>query len=135
MDAPVTGKTEQFSRRGFVTCDPRYVLLVGTGVARVPVMPNLRQQDRRKCPRIRVSWPAVINAGRSRYLSYCVDISTHGAKIRTNARLTTGTAVQLEIIPPAGPEIRVAAVVWRVDSDGLAFLFSRGIEHHLIRAA
>jgi hypothetical protein len=98
-------------------------------------MPNPRQQDRRQYPRIRVSWPVVVNVGKSRYLSHPVNISMNGAKVRTNARLTTGTNVQLEVAPPEGPQLRVGAVVWRVDSDGLVFLFSRVIEHPLIRVA
>ena len=69
----------------------------------------------------------VVEAGTRRYLSNSVDISTHGAKVRTKARLKTGTAVRLEIVPPEGPPLRVAAVVWRVDTDGLAFLFARSI--------
>ena len=51
----------------------------------------------------------------------------HGAKVRTKARLKTGTAVWLEIAPLEGPPLRVAALVWRVDTDGLAFLFARSI--------
>lgn len=98
-------------------------------------MPNPRQQDRRQHPRIRVSWPVVVNVGKTRYLSHSVNVSTNGAKVRTNARLPSGTAVQLEVVPPEGPQLRVGAVVWRVDSDGLVFLFSRGIQHQLIRVA
>jgi hypothetical protein len=64
-----------------------------------------------------------------------VDISAHGARISTKVRLRTGTAVQLELIPPEGPSLRVGALVWRVDADGLAFLFGRGIQHRVIRAA
>jgi hypothetical protein len=63
-----------------------------------------------------------------------VDISPNGAKVRTNVRLEAGTTVQLELVPPEGPPLRVGALVWRVDSDGLAFLFSRSIQHRLIRA-
>jgi hypothetical protein len=62
-----------------------------------------------------------------------VDISTHGAKVRTNARLKTGAMVQLELVPPEGPALRIDALVWRVDTDGLAFLFSDAIAHRLIR--
>jgi hypothetical protein len=98
-------------------------------------MPNPWQQDRRQYPRIRVSWPVVVNAGKNRYLSYCLDISMYGAKVRTRARLATGTTVQLEVVPPEGSPLHVGAVVWRADSDGLAFLFSRGIRHRLIREA
>jgi hypothetical protein len=53
----------------------------------------------------------------------------------TNARLKTGTAVRLEFVPPEGPPLRVGALVWRVDADGLAFLFGRGVQHRFIRAA
>ena len=94
-----------------------------------------RNLNRRQHPRIRVSWPVVVKAGKSRYLSYSVDLSLFGAKVRTNARLVTGTAVELELVPPGETELRVAAVVWRVDADGLAFLFSRAIQHRLLRAA
>ena len=63
-----------------------------------------------------------------------MDISMYGAKVRTNARLRSGTTVELEIVPPEGPPLRVGAVVWRVDSDGLVFLFRDGIQHPLLRA-
>jgi hypothetical protein len=62
-----------------------------------------------------------------------VDISTQGAKVRTKARLKTGTTVQLELVPPQGPALRVGALVWRVEAGGLAFLFSRAVKHPLIR--
>lgn len=61
-----------------------------------------------------------------------MDISTHGAKVRTNARLKTGTTVQLELVPPEGSALHVDALVWRVDADGLAFLFSHAIQHRLV---
>jgi hypothetical protein len=63
-----------------------------------------------------------------------VDISTQGTKVRTKARLKTGTTVQLELVPPEGAALRVGALVWRVEADGLAFLFSRAIQHPLIRS-
>jgi PilZ domain-containing protein len=93
-----------------------------------------RQQDRRHHPRTRVAWSVVVTVGTSRYLSSSVDVSTHGAKVRTKARLKTGSTVQLEIVPPEGPPLRVGALLWRIDADGLAFLFSHAIEHRLIRA-
>jgi hypothetical protein len=97
-------------------------------------MPIPQQQDRRQHPRTRVAWPVVVKVGTSRYLSSSVDISTHGAKVRTKAPLKTGATVQLELVPPEGPPLRVGALVWRIDANGLAFLFSRGIQHRLIRA-
>ena len=93
------------------------------------------QLDRRQHPRTRISWPVVVEAKTSRYPCEAVDISTHGAKVRTKARLKTGTAVRLEFVPPEGPPLRVGALVWRADSDGLAFLFARGIQHRFIRVA
>ncbi|HET8530815.1 MAG TPA: PilZ domain-containing protein [Methylomirabilota bacterium] len=98
-------------------------------------MATPERQDRRRHLRTRISWPAVIEAGTSRYACQAVDISAHGARIRTKVRLRTGTAVRLELIPPEGPSLRVGALVWRVDADGLAFLFGRGIQHRFIRAA
>ncbi|HTI56707.1 MAG TPA: PilZ domain-containing protein [Verrucomicrobiae bacterium] len=98
-------------------------------------MATAEQQERRRHLRTRISWPAVIEAGTSRYACQAVDVSTHGARIRTKVRLRTGTAVRLELIPPEGPSLRVGALVWRVDADGLAFLFGRGIQHRFIRAA
>ena len=89
--------------------------------------------DKRQHPRTRVSWPVVIQVGTTRYLSMSVDVSTHGTKVRTNAKLKTGTSVQLEVVPPEGPPIRVGALVWRMDTDGLALIFSRDIQHRLIR--
>ena len=94
-----------------------------------------RQQDKRQHPRTRVSWPMIVQAGASRYLTSSVDISPFGAKVRTKARLKTGTPVRLEVVPPEGPPLRVGAMVWRVDPDGLAFLFSSGIQHRLLRTA
>lgn len=65
------------------------------------VMPNPRQQERRQYPRIRASWPVVVNVEKSRYLSYSLNLSMYGAKVRTKARLATGTTVQLELLTPA----------------------------------
>ncbi len=96
-------------------------------------MPTPPRQDKRQHPRTRVAWPVVVNVETSRYLSMSVDISTHGAKVRTKARLKSGTTVQLELVPPEGPPLRVGALVWRIDSDGLALLFSHDIQHRLIR--
>jgi PilZ domain-containing protein len=99
-----------------------------------PVMPNPSQPDRRQYRRIRVSWPVVVNVGKNRYLSRSLDVSMFGAKVRTKARLATGTTAQLDLVSPEGSPLRVEAVVWRVDSDGLAFLFRNGIQHPLLRA-
>jgi len=80
-----------------------------------------------------MSWPVLVKVGTNRYLASSVDISTHGAKVRTKARLKTGTTVQLELVPPEGPPLRVGALVWRIDADGMALLFNREVQHRLIR--
>jgi PilZ domain len=95
-------------------------------------MPLRPRQDRRRHPRIRETWPVIVKAGTNRYLARSVDISTYGTKVRTNARLKTGVTVQLELVPPEGAPLRVEALVWRVDADGLALLFSHAIHHRLI---
>jgi len=94
---------------------------------------DLQRVDRRQHLRTKVMWSTVVEAGRRRYLSRTMDVSTMGAKVRTNARLKIGTAVGLEFTPPQGPHLRVSAIVWRIDGDGLAFMFDRGIEHPSLR--
>lgn len=70
-----------------------------------------------------------------RYPCQVIDIGVHGAKIVTSAPLQPGVVVQLQIIPPTGRPLRVGALVWRLDPDGIAFLFGRGVHHPYIRAA
>ena len=82
-----------------------------------------------------MSWPVLIHDGAKRYLTRSLDLSPFGAKVRAKTRLKVGTAVRVEVVPPDGPPLRVGATVWRVDSDGMAFLFSSGIRHRLIRDA
>jgi hypothetical protein len=77
----------------------------------------------------------VIERGTQRFPCQVVDISNHGAKVMTSARLRPGSVVRLQIIPPDGTRLRVGALVWRLDADGVAFLFARSIQHPYIRAA
>ncbi|MGH7384328.1 MAG: PilZ domain-containing protein [Candidatus Rokuibacteriota bacterium] len=92
-------------------------------------------RNRRQHPRTRVSWPVVVETASHRFPCQVMDISPHGAKVMTRARLRTGTVVRLQIIPPDGSPLRVGALVWRVDSDGVAFFFARGVHHRFIRVA
>ena len=64
-----------------------------------------------------------------------MDIGAHGAKLATSAPLQLGTVVRLQIIPPIGRPLQVGALVWRLDTDGVAFLFGRSVYHPFIRAA
>jgi hypothetical protein len=43
--------------------------------------------------------------------------------------------VRLQIIPPTGSPLHVGALVWRLDTDGIAFFFAHGISHPVIRVA
>jgi hypothetical protein len=58
-----------------------------------------------------------------------------GAKVIPRIWLQSGTEVRLQFVPPDGVPLQVGALVWRVDADGLAFLFARSIDHPLIRGA
>jgi hypothetical protein len=98
-------------------------------------MINLQSRNRRRHPRTRVTWPVVIETKTRSYPCQVVDISNHGAKVMTSARLRTGSVVRLQIIPPDGTPLRVGALVWRLDTDGVAFFFAHGIHHPFIRAA
>lgn len=77
----------------------------------------------------------VVETRTQRYPCQVMDISNYGAKIMTNAKLRSGTVVRLQIIPPEGAPLRVGALVWRIDADGVAVFFARSVQHPFIRAA
>jgi len=78
----------------------------------------------RRYPRFEVSWPVVVEAGRRFYLLQAVDVSGRGARVRPTERLAEGSVARLHFHPPSGPSFDVEAVVWRVDPEGLSFLFT-----------
>jgi CheY-like chemotaxis protein len=88
-----------------------------------------QQRERRQHPRSRIAWPVLVEVGARRYACQAVDISAQGAKVSPQVPLRSGTAVRLQFVPPDGPLVRLGAVVWRVDADGLAFLFAHNLEH------
>ncbi len=77
----------------------------------------------------------LVEAGARRYACHAVDISAQGAKVSPQVPLRSGTEVRLQFVPPDGPLLRLGAVVWRVDADGLVFLFARNIEYEVMRNA
>ena len=97
-------------------------------------MMTTRQNDRRRHPRSDVSWLVVVEAGKRRFLLQTVDISARGATVRPRERLDIGTPAQLRFRPPDGTPFNVPALVWRTDSDGLAFLFMGDIQDRLRRS-
>ena len=82
-------------------------------------MITTKHNDRRRHPRTDVSWLVVVEA--------------RGAKVRPKERVDIGTPAQLRFRPPDGSPFNVPALVWRADSDGLAFLFMGDIQDRLRR--
>jgi hypothetical protein len=93
------------------------------------------RRERRRHPRTPVAWPVLVEAGKRRHPCQTVDIGVQGAKLSPKIWLQTGTEVLLQFAPPEGEPIRIGALVWRVDADGLAFLFDQRVAHPLIRNA
>jgi hypothetical protein len=56
-----------------------------------------------------------------------VDLSANGARLRPRGEIQPGTPVEIQLQPPDGPAIEVAAVVWRVDPDSMAVMFLRNL--------
>jgi PilZ domain len=81
------------------------------------------ERTRRASPRARVSWTVWATVGQERKRFHAVDVSPRGAKLRSRGIFRVGVAIELEFIRPDGRRLHVSAVVWRVDSDGLAVLF------------
>ena len=52
-----------------------------------------------------------------------VDVSARGAKLRPKSDLQAGTPMTLRFVKPNGRPVRMAAMVCRVDADGLGVLF------------
>ena len=94
-----------------------------------------RPRERRQHPRTRIAWPVLIEEGRRSHACRAVDISSQGAKVIPRIWLESGTDVRLQFAPADSEPFRVVALVWRVDDDGLAFLFARSINHPVIRTA
>lgn len=75
----------------------------------------------------------LVEVGTRRHPCQAVDISTQRAKVTPKVPLKSGTVVRLQFVPPDGPPLRVGALVWWLDPDGLAFLFARNLQHPVIR--
>jgi hypothetical protein len=81
------------------------------------------QRTRRINRRANVSWTVFARVRGQRCRFHTVDVSTRGAKLRPRADLLPGTPLTLQFVKPNGRPVRVAAMVWRVDADGLGVLF------------
>ena len=80
-----------------------------------------------------MSWPVVVEAGKRFFLLRAINVSSRGAKLRPTERLDEGSVAQLHFHPPNGSSLDVEAIVWRVDRDGLAFVFADDHQRRLTR--
>jgi len=90
-----------------------------------------RQRSRRHHFRQDVSWTAWVRAGDRRLRCHTVDLSANGARLKPRGEIQPGTAVEVQLQPPNGSPVNVAAVVWRVDPDSMAVLFLRSVAAHI----
>jgi hypothetical protein len=79
-------------------------------------------RTRRTNTRANVSWTVWARVRGERMRFHTVDVSTRGAKLRPRGNLPAGTALTLHFMRPTG-RVRVSAMVWRVDPDGLGVFF------------
>ena len=81
------------------------------------------EQDARRCPRQRVSWLVTVAAGSRQFQGRTKDVSASGAKILLKERPALGVEVGLCFRPPGRRPVETRALVWRLDSEGLACMF------------
>lgn len=81
------------------------------------------EQDARRCPRQRVSWLVTVAAGSRQFQGRTKDISASGAKILLKERPALGAEVGLCFRPPGRRPVKTRALVWRLDTEGLACMF------------
>lgn len=81
------------------------------------------EQDARRCPRQRVSWLVTVAAGARQFQGRTKDVSASGAKILLKERPALGVEVGLCFRPPGRRPLETRALVWRLDSEGLACMF------------
>ncbi len=82
-------------------------------------------QDRRRFPRARAAWPAIVESADGRVVSgEVVDVSLSGMRLKTESDGAVGSDVTVRVTLPAeAGRIEVTARVIRRDSEGLAVAF------------
>lgn len=82
-------------------------------------------EDRRRFPRARATWPAIVESADGRVVSgEVVDVSLSGIKLRTDSDAAVGSDITLRVTLPAeAGRIEVTARVIRRDREGLAVAF------------
>jgi len=96
-----------------------------TMTATTPIVSRYRYQprSRRVIPRANVSWTVWARVRGQRFRFHTVDLSARGAKLRPTGNLQPGASLILHFVKPNGRRVRVSAMVWRVDPDGLGVFF------------
>jgi len=91
---------------------------------KVPPAPiGQHQRTRRNNRRANVTWTVFARFRGQRLRFHTVDVSTRGAKLRPRGELQAGQSLTLQFVKPNGRPVRVEAMVWRVDTDGLGVFF------------
>lgn len=88
-----------------------------------PAAIGQHQRSRRTNRRANVSWTVFARVHGQRLRFHTVDVSARGAKLRPRGDLRAGQSLTLQFVKPNGRPVRVAAMVWRVDTDGLGVFF------------
>ncbi len=81
------------------------------------------EQEARRCPRQQVSWLVTVAAGPRQFQGRTKDVSASGAKILLKERPALGAEVGLCFRPPGRRPLETRALVWRLDTEGLACMF------------
>ncbi len=88
-----------------------------------PAVPGQHQRTRRINRRANVTWTVFARVRGQRLRFHTVDVSARGAKLRPRGELQPGQSLALQFVKPNGKPVRVAAMVWRVDTDGVGVFF------------
>jgi CheY-like chemotaxis protein len=84
---------------------------------------KLPRPESRRRPRIKVSWPVVVEIDDRVLHGETLDVSQLGVKVRLGERLDDSRLVTLRLKPPQGSPIDALAIVLRTDNDGTALRF------------
>ncbi|MEX2221008.1 MAG: PilZ domain-containing protein [Candidatus Rokuibacteriota bacterium] len=90
------------------------------------------QHTRRANTRANASLTVWARVRGQRHRFHTVDVSARGAKLRPKGNLQAGVPLTLQFVKPNGRPVRVSAMVWRVDADGLGVLFLGSADQDLM---
>ncbi|HET7876668.1 MAG TPA: PilZ domain-containing protein [Methylomirabilota bacterium] len=93
--------------------------------------------DRRRFPRARASWPAIVESPDGRAVSgEVMDVSLSGMKVKTDCDAPVGSAITLRVtLPSEAGRVEVVATVVRRDEEGIGVAFLKLSEVDASRVA